>query len=59
MCLSSVYVNRALYIFDLDGVIYRGNNPQPYAAETIAPSRLGMLRLLPHEQRLTDTADFR
>ena len=36
MCLSSVYVNRALYIFDLDGVIYRGNNPQPYAAETIA-----------------------
>lgn len=29
-------MNRALFIFDLDGVIYRGNSPQPYAAQTIS-----------------------
>ncbi|BCW99018.1 MAG: acid sugar phosphatase [Armatimonadota bacterium] len=28
-------MERALYIFDLDGVIYRGNTPQPFASETI------------------------
>jgi len=29
-------VERALYIFDLDGVIYRGDTPQPFAAETVS-----------------------
>lgn len=28
-----------LYIFDLDGVIYRGEEPMPYAAETVARLR--------------------
>lgn len=28
-------MERALYIFDLDGVIYRGNTAQPFASETI------------------------
>lgn len=28
-------MERALYIFDLDGVIYRGDSPQPHAAECI------------------------
>lgn len=32
-------MDRALYIFDLDGVIYRGETPQPFAAETIASLR--------------------
>ncbi|MCC6483671.1 MAG: HAD-IIA family hydrolase [Armatimonadetes bacterium] len=28
-------MSRALYIFDLDGVIYRGDTPQPHAADCI------------------------
>lgn len=28
-----------LYVFDLDGVIYRGSQPQPYAADTISTLR--------------------
>ncbi len=29
-------MDKALYIFDLDGVLYRGNTAQPFAAETIS-----------------------
>ena len=46
------------YVFDLDGVIYRGNEPQPQAAETIRALRAGrqIVRFYTNNSALTREA---